>query len=85
MNEILIKGSRLQLPRTIDGVELAPGSGRPFVEYDIGAAVVQVNDGSTFALGLIVGQQRFCSLFVSVESARAIATRILEITKPAAS
>jgi hypothetical protein len=43
-------------------------------------AEIQLDSNSTVAFGLKAGQQTFAALFVNVESARAMANRILEIT-----
>jgi len=86
--EIKITGSRLELPRNLNGVELAPEGAGP-ARFDLGIARIQQNvfrqnDGQTVtevALGLYsTGTSgTFACLFVGVPSARAIAVKLLEV------
>jgi hypothetical protein len=82
-----ITRSRLDFPRTLNGVELAPeGTGRP-ATFHLGTAeikrVLQEVDGQTVpevSLGLYLTgtSATFACLFVDVPSAKAIAVKLLE-------
>lgn len=87
MNRFEITGSRLELPRLLNGVELAPEGAGP-ARFDLTAARIQQNvfrqnDGQTVtevALGLYRTGTRatFACLFLDVPSAKAITVKLLE-------
>lgn len=80
MKRIEITGSRLELPRLLNDVELAPEGAA--VSFDLGAAGVQRNDGKTIAVGLwLTGKnETFACLFLDASSAKALAEQLLEST-----
>lgn len=82
MKRIEIPGTRIALPRLLNDVELAPESGAPAVNFDLGSALLQKNDGTTIALGFSLAgkNETFACLFLNPQSAKALADKLLELS-----
>jgi len=90
MKRIEITGARLALPRLLNDVELAPESAAPEVNFDLGSAILQKNDGATggatiaLSLSLAGKNETFARLVLSLRSTKALAEKLLELSASSA-